>query len=339
MRSPLTKFASVALALAALIAIAQVGPRALNGKELSLSDRGPAPEFTGISNWLNSSPLPVASLRGKVVLIQFWTFSCINSLRALPYAKKWYATYKDKGFTVIGVHTPEFAFEQDTGNVKTAIERFGIAYPVPQDNQFSTWKAYRNYVWPAEYLIDKSGKIVAIQFGEGNYGKIEGAIARLVGASVSDTEPDDPGLSAIGSPEMYFGTEENINGVLEKRSYSSAIVSSQSASAGERVYTAPDHVRLNRFAFSGAWKISADNATLRTDDGEILLRFRAPKVNIVAGSPSSQTLSITVDGKPQPPVTVQGAQLYSLYSGPPGEHMLRLRIPKAGLSAFTFSFG
>jgi len=339
MRTPSTKFASVALALAALIAVAEGGPRELSGNELRLSDHGPAPEFTGISNWLNSSPLAVASLEGKVVLIQFWTLSCINSLRALPYAKKWYETYKDKGFTVIGVHSPEFAFEKETSNVKAAIKRFGITYPVPQDNQFGTWKAYRNYVWPAEYLIDKSGKIVAIQFGEGNYGKIDGAIADLVGTGVSDTEPDDPGLGAIGSPEMYFGTEENINGVLERRLESSAIVSSQNASAGERVYTAPDDVPLNRFAFSGTWKISVNNATLLTDDGEILLRFRAPKVNIVAGSPSSQTLSITVDGKPQSPITVQAGQLYSLYSGPPGEHMLRLTIPKAGLRAFTFSFG
>jgi len=232
MLTPLTKFTSVALALAVLIAIAQVGPGALSGKELRFSDRGQAPEFAGISNWLNSSPLPMASLQGKVVLIQFWTFSCINSLRALPYAKKWHEIYKDKGFTVVGVHTPEFAFEKEMSAVQAAIERFGITYPVPQDNQFGTWKAYRNYVWPAEYLIDKSGKIVAIQFGEGNYGQIDNAIARLVGARVSDIEPDDPGLGAIGSPEMYFGTEENINGVLEKRSYSSAIVNSQSASAG-----------------------------------------------------------------------------------------------------------
>jgi len=339
MRTPLTKFTSVALALATPVAIAQVLPGALSGKELRLSDRGQAPEFTGISKWLNSSPLSIASLQGKVVLIQFWTFSCINSLRALPYAKTWHETYKDKGFTVVGVHTPEFAFEKETSSVQTAIERFGITYPVPQDNQFGTWTAYRNYVWPAEYLIDKSGKIVAIQFGEGNYGQIANAIARLVGASVSGREPDDPGLGAIGSPEMYFGTEENINGVLEKRSYSSAIVRSQNASAGERVYTAPADVPLNRFAFSGTWKISADNATLLTDDGEILLRFRAPKVNIVAGSPSSLTLSITVDGKPQPLVTVRESQLYTLYDGAPGEHMLRLTIPKAGLSAFTFSFG
>ena len=339
MCAPSTKVTSVALALAALIAIAEVGPGALTAKELSLSDHGPAPEFTGISNWLNSSPLPVASLQGKVVLIQFWTFSCINSLRALPYAKKWHQTYKDKGLTVIGVHSPEFAFEKETSNVKIAIERFGITYPVPQDNAFRTWNAYRNYAWPGEYLIDKSGKLVAIQFGEGNYGQIESAIARLVGGSVSDTEPDDPGLDAIGSPEMYFGTEENVNGVFEKRLHASAIVSAQSASAGERLYTAPDDVPLNRFAFSGTWKISADNATLLTDDGEILLRFRAPKVNIVAGSPSSQTLSITVDGQPQPQVTVHESQLYSLYSGPPGEHILHLKIPKAGLSAFSFSFG
>jgi len=338
MRTSSTKFVSVALALAALPAIAEIGPRALSGNELRLSDHGPAPEFTGISTWLNSSPLTVASLEGKVVLIQFWTYSCINWMRTLPYVTKWYETYKDKGFTVIGVHTPEFAFEKDTNNVEAAINHFGIKYPVPQDNQFSTWKAYRNYAWPAEYLIGKSGEIVLIQFGEGNYGKIEKAIGQLVGASVSDTEPDDPGLSNIGSPEMYFGTEQNVNGVLKKVG-SSAIVNSQSAGAGERVYTAPDDVPLNRFAFSGTWKISADNATLLKDDGEILLRFRAPRVNLVAGSPSPQTLSITVDGKPRAPVTVQGSQLYSLYSGTAGEHVLRLTIPKAGLSAFSFSFG
>lgn len=338
MRTSSNKFVSVVLVLAALLAIAEIGPRAISGKELSLSEHGPAPEFTGISTWLNSSPLTVVSLEGKVVLIQFWTYSCINWMRTLPYVTKWYETHKDKGFTVIGVHTPEFAFEKDTNNVEAAINHFGIKYPVPQDNQFSTWKAYRNYAWPAEYLIGKSGEIVLIQFGEGNYGKIEKAIGQLVGASVSDTEPDDPGLSNIGSPEMYFGTQQNVNGILEKVG-SSAIVSSQSAGAGERVYTAPDDVPLNRFAFSGTWKISADNATLLKDDGEILLRFRAPRVNLVAGSPSSQTLSITVDGKPQPPVTVQGSKLYSLYTGTAGEHVLRLKIPKAGLSAFTFSFG
>jgi thiol-disulfide isomerase/thioredoxin len=322
-------FALVVLAIAVVLGVAQFGPSVLGGKELSLSDHRLAPELTGISAWLNSPPLTVASLKGKVVLVQFWTYSCINCLRTLPYVTRWYEKYKDKGFIVIGVHTPEFAFEKQTGNVETAIKRFGITYPVALDNQYSTWNAYQNQYWPAEYLIDKSGRIVATQFGEGNYQQMDDAIARLVGDSLPYAKTDDPDLSAIGSPEMYFGTEKN----------GGAIVNSQNSRAGERFYTAPDDVALDRFALAGIWKLSNDNATSSADGGEIFLRFRAPKVNLVAGSPSPQTLTITVDGKPQPPVTVQGSQLYSLFSGNGGEHVLRVTVPKAGLNAFTFTFG
>jgi thiol-disulfide isomerase/thioredoxin len=322
-------FALVMLAIALLLGVAQFGPSVLSGKEPSLSDHRPAPELTGISAWLNSPPLTVASLKGKVVLIQFWTYSCINCLRTLPYVTRWYEKYKDKGFIVIGVHTPEFAFEKQTGNVETAIKRFGITYPVALDNQYGTWNAFQNQYWPAEYLIDKSGKIVATQFGEGNYQQMDDAIARLVGDSLPDAKTDDPDLSAIGSPEMYFGTEKN----------GGAIVNSQNSRAGERFYTAPDDMPLDQFALSGIWKLSKDNATSSADGGEIFLRFRAPKVNLVAGSPSPQTLIITVDGKPQPPVTVQGSQLYSLFSGNGGDHVLRLTSPKAGLDAFAFTFG
>jgi thiol-disulfide isomerase/thioredoxin len=322
-------FALVVLAIAVVLGVAQFGPSVLGGKELSLSDHRLAPELTGISAWLNSPPLTVASLKGKVVLVQFWTYSCINCLRTLPYVTRWYEKYKDKGFIVIGVHTPEFAFEKQTGNVETAIKRFGITYPVALDNQYSTWNAYQNQYWPAEYLIDKSGRIVATQFGEGNYQQMDDAIARRVGDSLPYAKTDDPDLSAIGSPEMYFGTEKN----------GGAIVNSQNSRAGERFYTAPDDVPLDRFALAGIWKLSNDNATSSADGGEIFLRFRAPKVNLVAGSPSPQTLTITVDGKPQPPVTVQGSQLYSLFSGNGGEHVLRVTVPKAGLNAFTFTFG
>jgi thiol-disulfide isomerase/thioredoxin len=322
-------FALVAFAIAVLLAVVQSGPSALLGEGPNASDHRPAPEFAGISNWLNSPPLTMAGLKGKVVLVQFWTYSCINCLRTLPYVTKWYEQYKDKGLIVIGVHTPEFAFERETSNVETAIKRFGITYPVGLDNQYRTWKAFENQYWPAEYLIDKSGKIVASQFGEGGYGQIENAIARLVGDSPPDAPVKDPDLTAIGSPEMYFGTEKN----------GDAIVSSQDSRAGERLYASPNSVPLDRFALSGIWKLSDDDAALSADDGEVLLRFRAPKVNLVAGSPSQQTLSITVDGKPQPPVPVQGSQLYSLFSGAGGEHFLRLKIPKAGLSAFTFTFG
>jgi thiol-disulfide isomerase/thioredoxin len=327
--SPTRFFASVVLAVAVLLTAAEFGPCAVLGEGMSVSVHTQAPEFTGISAWLNSPPLKMADLKGKVVLVQFWTYTCINCLRTLPYVTKWHEKYKDKGFIVIGVHTPEFAFERQKSNVETAIKRFGITYAVAQDNQFGTWRAYQNQYWPAEYLIDKSGMIVATQFGEGNYQQMENTIARLVGERLPDAKADDPDLSTIGSPEMYFGTEKN----------NDAIVSSQSSGAGERSYTAPNGVALDRFALSGTWKLNADNATLSADGGEILLRFRSPKVNLVAGSVSSQTLSITVDGKPQPPVTVRGSELYPLYSGASGEHVLRLAIPKAGLSAFTFTFG
>jgi thiol-disulfide isomerase/thioredoxin len=326
MRTSSAKFASIALALAALLAAAGLGPHALGGDGPRRS--GPAPEFAGMSTWLNSPPLTVAGLEGKVVLVQFWTYTCINWMRTLPYVRRWDEMYRDKGLVVVGVHTPEFTFEHETGNVEAAIKRFAITYPVVQDNQYATWKAYGNHWWPAQYLIDKSGRIVATQFGEGHYWQQENTIARLVGASLS-TRADDPDLSAIESPEMYFGTDKNDD----------AIVSAQSPRSGERLYTAPDDVPLNRFALSGTWKLSWENATLTADGGEIVLRFSAPKVNLIAGSPSSQALSIMVDGKPQPPVTVQGSQLYSLYSGSAGEHVLRVMIPKAGLSAYNFTFG
>jgi thiol-disulfide isomerase/thioredoxin len=324
-----TVVASLALAFTGLLAAATIGPSVLLSQEMHGEDRGRAPDFVGLANWMNSAPLTMPELEGKVVLVQFWTYTCINWQRTLPYVQKWYETYKDKGFVVIGVHAPEFSFEHDTANVEAAVKRFGLAYPVAQDNQFRTWRAYQNHYWPAAYLIDKSGKIVAMQFGEGNYNGMENAIARLVGANPPATKVEDPDWSVIGSPEMYFGAAKNDR----------PIVSSQSARAGERGYMAPASVPLNQFALSGTWKFSDENATLSADGGEIVIRFRAPKVNLIAGSPSPQTVSVTVDGKAQPPVTIEGSQLYTIYSGATGEHMLRLTIPKAGLSAFSLTFG
>jgi thiol-disulfide isomerase/thioredoxin len=141
-----------------------------------------APELVQINQWLNSPPLTMAGLRGKVVLVDFWTYSCINCLRTLPYVRSWHAKYKDQGLVVIGVHTPEYAFERKTANVETALKRFGIQYPVAQDNQYGTWKAYNNQYWPAAYLIDRSGKVVLTHFGEGGYDEMEAAIKRLLAA-------------------------------------------------------------------------------------------------------------------------------------------------------------
>jgi thiol-disulfide isomerase/thioredoxin len=319
----------IVLVIVAVLGVVQFGPSALFREETTRQDSRPAPEFVGISAWLNSPPLTVESIRGKVVLVQFWTYSCINCLRTLPYVTKWHEQYKDKGLVVVGVHTPEFAFEKERANVETAIKRLGIHYPVAQDNQYRTWRAFGNQYWPAAYLVDRSGTVVTTRFGEGGYQQMENAIARLVGERAPLAQTTDPDLSAVATPELYLGSEKN----------DGAIVEQQVATSGERSYALPDSVPQNRFALSGRWNVTDDRVTSSADGDEIVLRFNAPKVNLVAGSPSPQTLFVTIDGTPQPPVTVDGSRLYSIYSGPGGEHVLRLKAPKAGLSAYSFTFG
>src|SRR5262249_48303281 len=171
-----------------------------------LQNYGRAPDFRPDGDWFNSAPLTVASLHGKVVLVDFWTYSCINCLRTLPHLKAWYTAYHKDGLQIVGVHTPEFAFEHVASNVRSAIKRLGIDYPVVQDNKYRTWSAYGNQYWPAEYLIDRSGEVRHIQFGEGDYDQTEGAIRTLLGVSnggmthVADTTPRD-----LTTPESYLG--------------------------------------------------------------------------------------------------------------------------------------
>jgi thiol-disulfide isomerase/thioredoxin len=271
----------------------------------------------------------MAGLRGKVVLIDFWTYSCINCLRTLPYVTKWYDTYKDKGFVVVGIHTPEFAFERVTRNVQTAIERFGIKYPVAQDNAYRMWQAYDNHYWPADFLVDQKGKIVATHFGEGDYDKTEDDIRKLLAAGPPVAEDNGPDLSKVGSPEMYFG--------VMRLEY---LASPEAPRQGEQAYSAPPNLPLNNFALVGSWTVAMENATLAKDDGEIVLHFKSGKVHMVASSASAVTVSVSVDGKPQPPVTIQGSQLYTLFDSKDyGEHQLELKIPKAGFTAYTFTFG
>jgi thiol-disulfide isomerase/thioredoxin len=288
-----------------------------------------APEFAGVDNWLNSSPLTMKELRGKVVLIDFWTYSCINCLRTLPYVNKWYDTYKDKGFVVIGIHTPEFAFERVTKNVQTAIQRFGIKYPVAQDNEYKMWQAYDNHYWPADFLVDQKGKIVSVHFGEGDYDKTEDEIRKLLAMNSPVAEDNGPDLSKIGSPEMYFGTLR-----LED------LASPEEPSHANEAYSAPKNLPLNKFALVGDWTIGPEYATLVKDGGAVHLHFESGKVHMVASSTAPVTVSITVDGKAEPPVTIQGSQLYTLFDSTDyGEHELELDIPKAGLNAYTFTFG
>lgn len=322
LKNPDTPEASLAVS-----ATPQPGKPAATPEPVTLTAIGKAPEFAGISTWLNSDPLTIASLKGKVVLIDFWTYSCINCIRTLPYVTKWYDTYKGQGFVVIGVHTPEFDFEKDTGNVQDAIKRFNIHYPVAQDNSYGTWNAYSNQYWPAEYLIDKNGDVVYTHFGEGEYDHTENAIREALGMTASVMPDNGTDLSGIQSPEMYFGTS--------RLQY---LVSSQSPS-DDKVYTAPSTIPLNTFAMSGEWKFTPEVAQLVGGSGTITLKFHSSKVHMVASSPIAAKLTITVDGKVQPSITVKNSELYTLFNGAAAaDHIIEIKVDQPGFQAFTFTF-
>jgi thiol-disulfide isomerase/thioredoxin len=202
-----------------------------------------APEFDGISRWINSPPLTMRQLRGKVVLIDFWAYSCINCLRTLPHVTRWYDTYKNKGLVVVGVHTPEFDFGKNPANVERAVKHFGIHYPVAMDNDYRTWNAWHNQFWPAEYLVNRAGEVVLTHIGEGHYTEMEDAIRKQLGLQPLAAAPHGntaADLARIGSPEMYFGSDR-------------VEYLANPAADPQRVtdYRAPASLPLNRFALQG----------------------------------------------------------------------------------------
>jgi thiol-disulfide isomerase/thioredoxin len=288
------------------------------------------PEFVGISHWINTSPLTMSGLRGKVVLIDYWAYSCINCLRAMPHVEKLYETYKDKGLVVIGVHSPEFDFEKDLANVENAVARLGITYPVAIDNELATWNAWQNKYWPAEYLVDQNGNLIGHHYGEGDYLKMENAVRLLLGL---DPLPDLAGSADADprttSPEMFLGTMHLKN-----------LASPEGGAPGTRRFTAPARLALDRFALVGRWEITDQYARLVGTQGELQLRFNAGKLHIVTSADAPVTLEVLIDGTPQPPVIVQASRLYTLFdSHDYREHTLTLRIPQAGLRVYTFTFG
>lgn len=290
-----------------------------------------APEFTGIAHWINSPPLTMAKLRGKVVLIDFWTYSCINCLRTLPYVTRWYDTYKDQGLVVVGVHSPEFDFEKSEANVERAVRHFGIHYPVAMDNDMATWNAWGNQFWPAEYLVDRNGNVVLHHYGEGHYAEMENAIRKELAMApmTAKAAAGQAGLGGIRSPEMYFGLDRVRN-----------LANLVALPRLSHRYTAPSSVPLNQFALDGRWRLTGTYAEATGDDAGIRLHFDSGKVYMVASSETPVTLSISVDGKPQPPVTVHDSRLYTLYDGTDYRpHVIRIDVPKAGLRAYTFTFG
>jgi cytochrome c biogenesis protein CcdA/thiol-disulfide isomerase/thioredoxin len=309
---------------------------------------GPAPDFMQTQDWFNTpgmKPLSLASLRGRVVLIDFWTYTCINCIRTLPYLKAWDASYRHDGLTIVGVETPEFAFERDAANVSNAIKQFGLRYPVAQDNEMGTWNAYGNEYWPADYLIDAHGQVRYAAFGEGDYDKTETAIRALLaeagGQLGGRSAPKDVVVpSRQATPETYLGSERAEGWLARPKD-------------GVHDYGAPatGHLALNEFAYSGTWKIAAQPAEAVAGAG-IDVEFQAKNVYLVLSSAGARPRQVQVllDGKPIAAddagsdvhggsITVRGQRLYTLVSLPRDErHRLSLRFA-AGVSGFAFTFG
>jgi thiol-disulfide isomerase/thioredoxin len=314
-------------------------------------------ELTGATGWINSTPLTAKELKGKVVLVDFWTYSCINCLRSLPYMKAWADKYKDSGLVVIGVHTPEFDFEKQQPNVQRAVQKFGITYPVAVDSNHAIWDAFHNEYWPAHYFIDAKGKVRYEHFGEGNYDESEHRIQELLQERNSKPMPGstvsvhgqgveaEAAMSEVQSPETYIGYARAANFASPGGIWQDL----------EKSYTAPAQPRLNEWGLAGKWVDHGQVAVLKAAGGKIVFRFHARDLHLVLGP--------TADGKPvHYRVSVDGHapgdshgvdtdaegngvvsehRLYQLVRqrGAVGDHVFQIEFEEPGVQAFSFTFG
>lgn len=324
----------------------------------SLPDQGEVPSLDGAVQWLNSPPLTTAGLRGKVVLVDFWTYSCINCLRAMPYVKAWAEKYKDQGLVVVGVHAPEFAFERDAANVGKAVRDLGITYPVAIDNNYAIWRAFQNRYWPAHYLIDAQGRMRYHHFGEGNYPESERAIQQLL-REAGSAAPVQDGLTQVAgqgvhqpadmktvrSHETYLGYERAEN------------FASTEPAVRDRAtaYTAPAQPALNAWGLAGQWTVGAERATLSGGSGRIVYRFQARDLHLVLGPGAGGKpvrFKVTVDGQPPGAAhgtdvaadgtgTVTDQRLYQLVrqGGDIRERTFSIEFLDAPVDAYAFTFG
>jgi len=298
--------------------------------EAELADYGVAPSLDGGGRWFNTAPLTMEKLRGKVVLIDFWTYSCINCLRTLPHLKAWDKRYRKAGLVIVGVHTPEFAFEHVPANVSGAIDRLGVRYPVVQDNEYGIWNAYANQYWPAEYLIDRRGHVRRAHFGEGKYDESERAIRELLmerpgtklgtPANVRDATPTTP-----LTPESYLGYER-----IDR------LAGTPVRPGAPSKYTLPSTLGQNELAFGGTWTVENERA-VAGDDARLRLHFFAKKVFLVMAGKGR--VDVLVDGQPVRTVRVAGDRLYTLVDSP---HLLDATLELRagpGVAAYAFTFG
>lgn len=319
------------------------------------SQPGAMPPLDGATQWLNSPPLNSEALRGKVVLVDFWTYSCINCLRTLPYLKAWDEKYRAQGLVIIGVHAPEFAFEKELGNVAQAVRDLGITYPVAIDNQYAIWNAFKNEYWPAHYLIDNKGIIRHRHFGEGEYAKTEQMIQTLLKevnqgqmagtdklVQVAGSGATAAAAEVQRSPETYLGYARAEHLVSPE-----AVAKDKSAQ-----YSTPHRLQPDQWALNGSWQISAESAALQTSGGAISYHFQGRDLHLVMGSGKPVRFKVTLDGAAPgknhgADIDAQGngilhnQRLYQLIrqSGEIREHTFRIEFMDNGAEAFAFTFG
>jgi hypothetical protein len=317
---------------------------------------GELPELDGATIWLNSEPLTPAGLRGKVVLVQFCTYSCVNWLRTLPYVRAWHERYRDEGLVVIGAHSPEFPFEHDVEKVRPALEALGVTYPIAMDNDFAVWRAFGNQYWPALYAADAEGRLRDHHFGEGRYEGSERVIQQLLveaGSNGVDREPVsvDPGglevsadFDTLGTPETYVGYARAEN----------LVTSGGVLPDGPRTYDGPPSLEVSQWSLSGNWTVGRQATTVNEPGGRITFRFHARDLNLVLGpSESGQVrFQVLIDGESPGPAhgvdvddegngTVTESRCYQLIRQPGGvsDRTFEITLLDAGAQAYVFTFG
>ena len=318
-------------------------PQSVPGLEDGLPEPFPAPDFAGIAAWINSPPLTMAGLRGKVVLVDFWTYSCINCVRTLPYLTAWDRKYRHDGLVIVGIHAPEFTFETRRENVQAAVARYGIRYPVALDSGLHTWSNFHNLYWPAHYLIDRSGRVVYTHFGEGQYDVTENNIRVLLGLH-GKARPDGAAvpISPVQTPETYLGALRG-----ERFAGTPAV-----AEGAPRTYRFPALLPPDSWALRGPWSIGPQKITALAAGAAIRLRFTARKVFLVLGTSTGSPLraSILLNGGPPKSsagkdapggtATIARDTLYELIDqGALRDGVVEIRADQPGLEAYAFTFG
>jgi len=358
------KFLLVGIVIAAIIYIANIEidlesseliPLEKVGLELGETEVIVTPELSGIAGWINTEPFLINDLKGSVVLVDFWTYTCINCIRTLPYLKAWDEKYRDAGLIIVGVHTPEFEFEKDIDNVKATVEQHEIKYAVVQDNDFETWRNYNNRYWPHKFLIDVEGRIRYDHIGEGSYEQTEAAIQQLLqeraekmGESITisedmitPTETFDVDFSKIGSPEIYLGYGFARKDLGNEQGFQPNQVVS---------YSLPDSFELNTAYIEGTWKNNEESLELVSDEGKVVLQYNAKSVHIVAIGVNS-TMEILLDGSSisvessgkavaNGVAVIDAQDFYNIVSDTQYRtRTLEFRIKGKGFELFAFTFG